>query len=121
MPSIDRTAIAPLLLPHFPEMDKATSDDWHAFLNEATGLDIAIDEPNGGAFDKWRQALAAKGYGGVWSHTPAQIEAMKVRGRQLIKNHEEARAAEAKRGFPETENILRIRAAEAEKAAKGKP
>lgn len=80
--NVDRTEISRLLLPIFPTMAHASSDDWHAFLNHYTGLDVPIDEPNGSAFDKWRQALAAIGHEGVWRHTPAQIEAMKERGRQ---------------------------------------
>lgn len=94
MPSTDRTHISTLLLPHFPEMEKASSDEWHAFLNEITGLDVAPSEPNGGAFDKWRQALAQKGYDGVWTHTPAQLDEMRERGRKMLQAHNEARAAE---------------------------
>ena len=61
----DRTFIAELLLPLFPEMEKATSQQWADFLNARTGLNVPATERNGSAFDRWRQALASKGHP-VW-------------------------------------------------------
>lgn len=79
----DRTQIAPLLLRHFPHLAGASSDDWHAFLNEHTNLAVAVDEDNASAFDAWRQALARKGYAEVWGYTPSQLADIKARGQQL--------------------------------------
>ena len=90
--NIDRRDIANLLIPHFATMAKASSDDWHAFLNTQTGLDIAIDEPNASAFDKWRQALGEQGFP-VWNLTADQAAAMKARG-ALLKAAEDKRQAD---------------------------
>jgi hypothetical protein len=79
---VDRREIAPLLLPHFPEMKGASSDEWHAFLDQVTGLATPLDEQNATAFDRWRQALAAMDIP-VWSITPAAAAAMAARGEQL--------------------------------------
>ena len=78
----DRKDIADLLLPHFPTMETATSNEWHGFLNAETGLDVALDEPNGSAFDKWRKALAANGLP-VWGLTEVQEQAIAVKGMEL--------------------------------------
>jgi len=94
--NIDRTDIAPLLVPYFPTMEQASSDDWQAFLNAQTGLDVAVDEPNASAFDKWRQALATQGYP-VWDVTEAQAAAMKKRGEDLKAAEDKRRADEATR------------------------
>lgn len=83
MSSTDRRMIAPLLLPFFPKMEKATSDEWHGFLNAKTGLEIEIDEPNATAFDKWRQALADQFDTPVWGYTRAQLAEVKRRGEEL--------------------------------------
>ncbi len=81
--AIDRRDITPTLGPIFPTMDpKASSDDWHSFLNAMTGLDIPIDEENASAFDKWRQALAAKGYD-TWGLSHADVQKMAARGEEL--------------------------------------
>lgn len=87
----DRRLISGLLLKYFPTLEGASSDEWHHFLDEYTGLDTPMDEPNGTAFDRWRQALAQKGFP-VWGHTPEAIAAMKKRAAQL-KAAEEKRAA----------------------------
>lgn len=79
----DRTMIAGLLTKHFPHMEKATSDDWHGFLNEKTGLDISIDEPNANAFDQWRMALAGQGFD-VWGISKAKIDEVKAKGGVLL-------------------------------------
>jgi hypothetical protein len=79
---VDRREIAPLLLPHFPEMEGAGSDEWHAFLDQVTGLATRLDEQNATAFDRWRQALAAMDIP-VWSITPAAAAAMRARGEEL--------------------------------------
>lgn len=87
----DRRDIADFLLPHFPTMERATSNEWHGFLNAQTGLSVALDEPNGSAFDKWRKALAAQGLP-VWGLSEAQEQAIAARGAEL-------KALEAKRQF----------------------
>ena len=79
---VDRREIAPLLLSHFPEMEGASSDDWHAFLDQVTGLSTPLDEQNATAFDRWRQALAAMDIP-VWSITPSAAATMKARGEAL--------------------------------------
>lgn len=79
----DRTAIAPLLVEFFPFMEKASSDEWHGFLNAKTGLDIDIAEPNSSAFDSWRQALAAQFDLPVWGYSAARVAAIKARGEEL--------------------------------------
>jgi hypothetical protein len=78
----DRTAIAELLLPYFPSMVKATSDEWHGFLNAQTGLDVGIAETNAFAFDCWRKALAEQGLP-VWQYSPARIAEIQARGEEL--------------------------------------
>ncbi|HYF36222.1 MAG TPA: hypothetical protein VD994_13090 [Prosthecobacter sp.] len=88
MPSTDRTQITPLLLEYFPTMAKATSDEWHGFLNAKTGLEIGIDEPNANAFDEWRKALAGQGYP-VWGISPERAQRIKERGEELKKKEEE--------------------------------
>jgi len=60
--TIDRTDISRSIGHLFPSMIGATSDDWNAFLDKATGLETPLDMPNGQAFDRWRQALAKDGY-----------------------------------------------------------
>lgn len=88
----DRREISGLLLKYFPTMDKASSEEWHHFLDEMTGLETAIDMPNGQAFDRWRMALQAQGYP-VWKYTPERIEAMKELAAGM-KAAEEKRAAD---------------------------
>ena len=80
----DRTAIAPLLLPHFPHMEEATSDEWHGFLNAATGLDVDIGARNGDAFDQWRKALAEQRGLSVWNMTPEREAKIKADGERLL-------------------------------------
>jgi hypothetical protein len=92
MPSPDRRLIAPILLSHFPTMEKATSDEWHGFLNAMTGLSIDIDEPNSNAFDKWRQALETQGKADVWGISTERAQRIQERGEEL-KRLEEARLA----------------------------
>lgn len=75
----DRRHIAPLLARHFPDVTAMESDDLHHFLNAITGLEIAPEVENAGAFDAWRQALAGMGYEGVWSTTPQQAAEIKER------------------------------------------
>ena len=89
MPSLDRRQIAPLLLSHFPTMEKATSDEWHGFLNSMTRLEIAIDEPNTTAFDKWRQALEKQGKADVWGISDERAEYIKKRGEEMKKAEED--------------------------------
>ena len=72
MASTDRTEIAPLMTQYFPDMAKATSDEWHGFMNEITGLEIALDVSNGAAFDAWRQKLAEQDFP-VWKYTPGRL------------------------------------------------
>lgn len=62
MSSIDRRLIAGLLTPYFPDMAKATSGQWHDFLDKVTGLETPATEPNATAFDRWREKLALIGY-----------------------------------------------------------
>lgn len=84
MAGADRRLIAPLLLPFFPTMEKATSNDWHGFLNAKTGLAIDLSEPNATAFDKWRQALAKQFSLPVWGYTKEQIAAIQAQGEKLV-------------------------------------
>lgn len=100
----DRRDIERLLGEHFPEMVGKSSDEWHAFLNQATGLDIAIDAPNGTAFDAWRQALAAKDYP-VWSMTPARADAIRRRGVELAELAARSQGEQAERTAREIARI----------------
>lgn len=59
---IDRRLIAPLLSRHFPHMAKASSDEWHGFLDKVTGLETPFLMPNAAAFDRWREKLQSLGY-----------------------------------------------------------
>jgi hypothetical protein len=88
----DRREIADLLLPHFPTMEAATSNEWHGFLNAETGMAVALDEPNGSAFDKWRKALAANGLP-VWGLSDDQEQAIAARGAELKALEDQRRAA----------------------------
>ena len=93
----DRRAIEPLLRPHFPALPAGmTSDEWQGFLNEQTGLDIPLDEPNASAFDKWRQALAKQGLP-VWNYTPARLAKIKADGVKLKAHVDKLKAEEAAR------------------------
>ena len=87
---VDRREIAPLLLSHFPEMEGASSDEWHAFLDQVTGLSTPLDEQNATAFDRWRQALAVMDIP-VWSITPSAAATMKARGEALAQRAAAAR------------------------------
>ena len=100
----DRREIAPLLLPHFPEMEGASSREWHAFLDQVTGLATPLDEQNATAFDRWRQALAAMDIP-VWSITPSAAATMKARGEALAQRAAAVRALEAKRRAHEIERL----------------
>jgi hypothetical protein len=100
----DRREIAPLLLEHFPEMEGQSSENWHAFLNEVTGLEIPLHEENATAFDRWRQALAAMDIP-VWNVTAAQAEAMKRRGGELVALAARARESQAGRTAREIQRL----------------
>ena len=89
--TIDRRDIAPLLLKFFPHMVNATSDDWHFFLDSVTQIDTPIDMPNGAAFDRWRERLAAIGYP-TQKYSPEHIASMKAKAEQMVRA-EQARAA----------------------------
>ncbi len=80
----DRTLIAGLLLRFFPTLEKATSADWQAFLDEKTGLVTPDDMPNGEAFDRWRKALADSHGLPVWGVSPEQAAAKKARALELM-------------------------------------
>ena len=98
----DRRDISRLLAKHFPTMpETATSDDWHGFLDEITGLQTPLDEPNATAFDRWRQALAEQGYP-VWGITPEKAAAIKARAGVLM-------AEEAKRVKDEPALLAKLR------------
>ena len=105
MPSFDRRLISPLLVSHFPTMAKASSDEWHGFLNAMTGLNIALDESNATAFDKWRQALDKQGKADVCGISNERAEAIRKRGEEL-KKAEEDRV----RALPDKLSALRIAA-----------
>ena len=78
----DRREISRLLLKHFPGMAEASSDEWHGFLDNITGLVTPKDEPNATAFDRWRQALKEQGYP-VWGYTPERLAQIKARVEEL--------------------------------------
>ena len=84
----DRRDISRLLLKHFPAMADATSDEWHGFLDNITGLVTPHDEPNAVAFDRWRLALKEQGYP-VWGYTPERIAEIQAKAEEL--NLEEAK------------------------------
>ncbi|MDP1702582.1 MAG: hypothetical protein Q8L53_16715 [Aestuariivirga sp.] len=92
-PKCDRRDILSLVGPHFPSLPAGiTSDELHGFLDAQTGLETALDEPNGVAFDRWRQALAEQGIP-VWGISPERAAAIKARGAEL-KAAEDRRVAE---------------------------
>lgn len=80
----DRTLIAPLLALHYPTMASATSGEWQSFLNELTALAITDDDPNGSAFDRWREALAEKHGLPVWGVSGERKLAIKARVDELV-------------------------------------
>lgn len=91
---LDRRVLGRFLQQYFPTMMGKSSDEWHGFLNAETGLSIELDEPNPSAFDKWRQALLAKGYP-VWGHSKTKLETIAERAAMLKKAEDERRAKEA--------------------------
>ena len=103
---LDRRAIEPLLGAFFPDMVGKSSDEWNAFLNAETGLQIELDEPNPSAFDEWRKALA-KGGLPVWGMSPqrkAQIDerAAKIAEAEVKRQTElSARLAELRAEAPD--------------------
>lgn len=118
----DRRQIEGLLGPYFPTMEGASSDDWHAFLNAQTGLEIPIGADNSSAFDEWRKVIATQGYPEVWPYSAHQEEAFKARGIELAQKASEWRAEQSKLS-PSDHWLVKERAAlkEARKAAKGRP
>lgn len=87
----NRADIAPLLLRFFPTMGKASSADWHFFLDRVCLTETPLDLPNSLAFDRWREKLAKLGYP-VFAYSDADIAAFKTKADAMLKA-EEARAA----------------------------
>lgn len=82
---LDRREILPLMREHFKSLDpKISSDELHGFLDAQTGLTTPLNEENGTAFDRWRQALAAQGKP-AWNVTPERVAEVKRRGAELKK------------------------------------
>lgn len=124
----DRRLIAPLLLPLFPEMEGQSSDSWRAFLDDMCGTETDPHEDNGSAFDRWRKALAAMGYEGVWKHTPASEAALAAAGREMADRARAAHAEQIERASKLTaefeatkQSIADARAAALRAIAKGDP
>ena len=86
----DRRDFSELALKWFPSLEKATSDEWHFFLDKVTGLDTPLDMPNGSAFDRWRQALAEQGYP-AWDYATSS-ESAKAKAASMLEA-EQRRAA----------------------------
>lgn len=74
MASFDRTSNVPHLKDTFPALVGMTSEQVQAFLNDESGLKIESTVPNGIAFDRWRKALAKRGYPELWTYTQADID-----------------------------------------------
>lgn len=90
---LDRREILGLMKGYFQSLpDDVSSDDLHGFLNAMTGLDVPLDEPNGSAFDKWRQKLAEQGVP-VWGYSAEQVLENRARGEALKVKEAERRAA----------------------------
>lgn len=87
----DRRDFAPFALKWFPTLEDASSDDWHFFLDKVTGLDTPLDMPNGSAFDRWRQALAAQGYP-AYAYSATDIASAKTKAAAMV-DAEQRRAA----------------------------
>jgi hypothetical protein len=87
----DRRDIAPFLAKWFPSMATATSEELHFFLDKVCGLETPLDMPNGQAFDRWREKLAAIGYP-AFQYTDADLAAFKSRADAML-SAEQARAA----------------------------
>lgn len=102
----DRRDIERLLGQHFPDMVGKSSDEWHGFLNEATGLTVPLWASNATAFDLWRQALAAKDYP-VWPVTAARAEAVQQRGIELAALSAQSQIDQAERSAAEVERIAK--------------
>lgn len=73
----DRRLIEPFLADVFPNLRGASSDEWHFFLDTLTGVNTSLDEGNGVAFDRWREALAGMGYN-VTTHSEQRAAAAKA-------------------------------------------
>lgn len=91
--NLDRRDFSPLALGWFPSLEKATSDEWHFFLDKLTGLTTPLDMPNGAAFDRWRQALQALGYP-AFEYNDADIAAAKAKADAMLLA-EQRRAADS--------------------------
>lgn len=89
--NFDRRDIANFMLPWFPTLEGATSDEWHYFLDKVTGLETPLDMPNGPAFDRWRRALAGQGYP-AFPYTDADTAAAKAKAAAMLEA-EQRRAA----------------------------
>jgi hypothetical protein len=87
----DRRDIAPFLLKYFPDMARASSNEWHFFLDNVCGLETPMELSNGEAFDRWRDKLARIGYP-VQKYTAADIANMKAKA-EAMAQAEKARAA----------------------------
>lgn len=106
-PRYDRRKIIAFLAPHFPELDGMSSDEVGAFLNQVTGLSIAPDVINAGAFDEWRKALRTKGYD-TWGHSAEKIAELEARAADLASRAAKAREEQAARTKTELARLARL-------------
>lgn len=95
----NRRDIVPFLEKWFPELGTATSEDVHFFLDKVTDTETPLDMPNGAAFDRWREKLAAMGYP-AFPYSAADIAAMKTKAATMLAA-EQARAAALGKTLPE--------------------
>ena len=87
----DRRDFRAFLVPWFPELAKAGSEEVHYFLDRVTGLETPLDMPNAQAFDRWREKLAGIGYP-AFRYTASDIAAFKAKAATMLEA-EERRAA----------------------------
>lgn len=93
--NLDRSDIAPFLAKFFPTMEKASSEEWHFFLDRVCGIETPLDLPNGQAFDRWREKLARLGYP-VFEYSEADIAGMKAKADAMLAAEEARAASQAK-------------------------
>ena len=73
-------------------MDKATSEEWHFFLDRVVGIETPLDMPNAQAFDRWREGLSKLGYP-VYPYHAADIAAIKAKADAALETEKQRAAA----------------------------
>jgi hypothetical protein len=93
--NIDRKDIVPFFGEWFPQMRKASSEEWNFFLDELTGVETPLTMPNAQAFDRWRMELAKQGYP-AFPYSQDDLQGMKAKASAALKAEQDRAAAVGK-------------------------